>query len=392
MRKKKFHDGRVFTTERVSPNRERTPEGYLLCRGVPISRVGDFEYSALEAGIRGRGGKVILSRSPQELFSPETMASFEGKPVVIGHDTFADPSNWRRISVGIVKDVRQGDGDERGLLLADLLLTDQKGIDLVESGELREVSCGYDAQTIDDGDGRGHQEGIVGNHVALVSRARCGSVCSVRDGFMAKEKSLKTMLRSLFRDGDEDKFNEALDGLEVNQCGDDEVPAPAPAPSPSPAEVLQALSEKVAALEARIQAFESAKAADEAEEEQAVQQEADPVVDEDDAEVVDEAEAEQILADAEELAPGMKLPACDGAGGKYTRGLLRRVQRSALKVGGVKKFGDASRMSGKVVDVAFKAAVDAQRSSRNPVPRFADSKPKDQGQSLNDRFADFWNK
>lgn len=392
MRKKKFHDGRVFTTERVSPNRERTPEGYLLCRGVPISRVGDFEYSALEAGIRGRGGKVILSRSPQELFSPETMASFEGKPVVIGHDTFADPSNWKKISVGIVKDVRQGDGDERGLLLADLLLTDQKGIDLVESGELREVSCGYDAQTIDDGDGRGHQEGIVGNHVALVSRARCGSVCSVRDGFMAKEKSLKTMLRSLFRDGDEDKFNEALDGLEVNQCGDDEVPAPAPEPSPSLAEVLQALSDKVAALEARLQAVESAKATDEAEEEQAEPQDADPVVDEDDAEVVDGDEAEQILADADELAPGMKLPACDSAGGKYTRGLLRRVQRSALKVGGVKKFGDASRMSGQVVDVAFKAAVDAQRSARNPVPRFGDSKPQAQGQSLNARFAEFWNK
>ena len=210
MRKKKFKDGGVFTTERIGPHRERTPEGYLLCRDVPISRVGDFEYTPLEAGIRGVNGKVILSRSAEELFKPETMASFEGKPVVIGHDTFADPSNWKDIAVGIVRNVRQGDGEERGLLLADLLLTDQKGIDLVESGELREVSCGYDAQTIDDGSGRGHQEGIVGNHLALVSRARCGSVCSVRDGFMAKEKSLKTMLRSIFRDGDEDKFNEAL--------------------------------------------------------------------------------------------------------------------------------------------------------------------------------------
>ena len=90
MRPRKFKDGGVYTVEQIGPHRERTPEGYLLCRDVPISRVGDFEYTPLEAGIRGVNGKVILTRSPEALFSPETIASFEGKPVVIGHDTFAD--------------------------------------------------------------------------------------------------------------------------------------------------------------------------------------------------------------------------------------------------------------------------------------------------------------
>ena len=386
MRPRKFKDGGVYTVEQIGPHRERTPEGYLLCRDVPISRVGDFEYTPLEAGIRGVNGKVILTRSPEALFSPETIASFEGKPVVIGHDTFADPSNWKDIAVGIVRNVRQGDGEERGLLLADLLLTDQKGIDLVESGELREVSCGYDAETIDDGGGRGHQEGIVGNHLALVSRARCGSVCSVRDGFMAKEKSLKTMLRSIFRDGDEDKFNEALDGLEVKQCGDDDVPpAPAPAPEPSPADVLKAVVEKMAAIEARLQKLESAQVADDDN-----TGDDDPVVDED-TEVVADEEAEQVLADADEIAPGMQKPMGDAKGGHYTRSLIRRVQRNALKIAGVKKFGDASKMTGQVLDIAFKAAVDAKRAGRNPVPRFGDSGKKE-GPSLQERFDAFWNK
>lgn len=388
MRKKKFKDGGVFTTERIGPHRERTPEGYLLCRDVPISRVGEFEYTPMETGIRGVNGKVILSRSAEELFKPETMESFEGKPVVIGHDRFADPSNWKEISVGIVRNVRQGDGEERGLLLADLLLTDQKGIDLVESGQLREVSCGYDAQTIDDGCGRGHQEGIVGNHLALVSRARCGSVCSVRDGFMAKEKSLKTMLRSIFRDGDEDKFNEALDGLEVKQCGDDDVsPAPAPTPAPAPeapADVLKAVVEKLAAIEARLQQLESAKAADDK-----TTDDDPPVVDEDTAVVTDE-EAEQVIADAEEIAPGMQMPVGDAAGGHYTRGMIRRVQRNALKMAGVKKFGDASKMTGQVLDIAFKAAVEANRAGRNPVPRFIDAAPKSE-KTLQERFDAYWN-
>ena len=387
MRPRKFKDGGVYTVEQIGPHRERTPEGYLLCRDVPISRVGDFEYTPLEAGIRGVNGKVILTRSPEALFSPETIASFEGKPVVIGHDTFADPTNWKDIAVGIVRNVRQGEGEEKGLLLADLLLTDQKGIELVESGQLKEVSCGYDAETIDDGGGRGHQEGIVGNHLALVSRARCGSVCSVRDGFMAKEKSLKTMLRSIFRDGDEDKFNEALDGLEVKQCGDDDVPpAPAPAPEPSPADVLKSVVEKMAAIEARLQKLESAQVVDDDQ----CDGDDDPVVDED-TEVVADEEAEQVLTDADELAPGMQKPMGDAKGGHYTRGLLRRVQRSALKIAGVKKFGDTSKMTGQVLDIAFKAAVEANRVGRNPVPRFGDSAKKE-GPSLQERFDAFWNK
>ena len=151
MRKRKFKDGQVLTEESLSPHIKRTREGYLLCKDVPISRVGEFEYTPLEAGIRGKGGKVILTRSPEELFKPETIASFELKPVVIGHDRFADPSNWREISVGIVKNVRQGKDAEKGLLLADLLITAKEGIDLVESKKLREVSCGYDSMTVDDG-------------------------------------------------------------------------------------------------------------------------------------------------------------------------------------------------------------------------------------------------
>nr|DAL32447.1 MAG TPA_asm: hypothetical protein [Caudoviricetes sp.] len=386
MRKKRIRDGQVFTTEQLSPHKERTPEGYLLCKDVPISRVGDFEYTPTEAGIRGKGGKVILTRTPEELFRPETIASFEGKPVVFGHDRFADPANWREITVGIVKNVRQGEGSERGLLLADLLLTDKKGIDMVESGSLREVSCGYDSMTVDDGEGRGHQEGIVGNHVALVSRARCGSVCSVRDGFMTKG-NLKTMLRRLFRDGEEDKFNEALDGLEVKECGDEGETTPPPAPQPTAEEVLKTLAAQVAELVKRVEAIESAKVADQDDQPPAT---TEPVVDEE-AQVVPDEEAQQVIADAEEIAPGMQKPACDSADGHFTRGLIRRVQRNALKIAGVQKFGDTASMTGQVLDIAFKAAVDAHRAGRNPTPRIGDGDTQPQPESLNERFKKFWN-
>jgi hypothetical protein len=100
-------------------------------------------------------------------------------------------------------------------LVADLLITSADGIRLVESHTMREVSCGYDATPIDEGGGYGHQVGIVGNHVALVQKGRCGSACKIRDSVMTT--NLKTILRRVFKDGDEEKFNEALDDLKIEK-------------------------------------------------------------------------------------------------------------------------------------------------------------------------------
>ena len=255
----KFRDGSFYATEKVSPTRIKTPEGYLICQAVPISRVGEFEYSALEVGgaVKGKGGKVIMTRTPEELFRPETIASFEGKPVVIGHARFADPQNINAISVGHVQNVRQGEGDQSGFLLADLFLDSQRGIDIVERGELEEVSCGYDARAIDDGDGRGHQEGIVGNHLALVKKARCGEACKIGDGSMSNTKmTLKQRIRRLFRDGDEDGLNEVLDESEV-VAKDDAPPAP-PADDP-----LVALMERLDKVEKLLAAMQTPPAQDE---------------------------------------------------------------------------------------------------------------------------------
>ena len=38
----------------LSPHMDRTPEGYLICRDVPIARTGPQEYLAGELGQIGR--------------------------------------------------------------------------------------------------------------------------------------------------------------------------------------------------------------------------------------------------------------------------------------------------------------------------------------------------
>jgi hypothetical protein len=386
----KFKDGNFYATEKVSPTRVKTPEGYLICQAVPISRVGEFEYTALElcGAVKGRGGKVIMTRTPEELFRPETIASFEGKPVVIGHDRFADPQNINAIRVGHVQNVRQGEGEQSGFLLADLFLDSQRGIDIVERGELEEVSCGYDARAVDDGDGRGHQEGIVGNHLALVKKARCGEACKIGDGSMSKSHmTLKQRIRRLFRDGDEEGLNEVLDESEV--VAKDDVPPAAPAEDP-----LVALVQRLEKLESLIAAMQTPPAPPAQDEETADEEttDEDEVCDED--EIADEGEVEQVVQDAEEVCPGMAKPVGDAKGGKFTKGMLDRVRRIALKGSGITAFGDAAELKGKALDIAFKAAVQMKRAAHNPraTQRMGDSAPKARSSNaeLNARFKSYW--
>lgn len=375
--RRKFRDGRFLTTEKISPLKEKTPEGYLLCRDVPISRVGSFEYSAAEVGLPNIGHAVQVWRPEEQIFNPETIASFEAKPVVIGHARFADPDNWREIAVGTTQNVRRGEGDKSDFLLADLLLTDRKAIEAVESGDLKEVSCGYDADTQETPQGI-EQIGIVGNHVALVVSARC-SGCKIGDGSMTT--SLKTRLRKLFRDGNEDAFNEEVDKLQVQ---DDDAPDAAPAPAPTPT-----LEERLAKLEATVAALAKGLA------QKPVGDADTPPVPDDDDELIDDPDAQAIIGDAEALCPGMKKPVGDAKGGKFTRNQIERVMRTALKGAGVQQFGDSSELDGKALDIAFKAAVAMSKSGKNPKAsgtRYGDS-AEDSVNSIayvQKKLNDFW--
>ncbi len=385
--RRKFRDGRFLTTEKISPLKEKTPEGYLLCRDVPISRVGSFEYSAAEVGLPNIGHAVQVWRPEEQIFNPETIASFEAKPVVIGHARFADPDNWREIAVGTTQNVRRGEGDKSDFLLADLLLTDRKAIEAVESGDLKEVSCGYDADTQETPE-RIEQIGIVGNHVALVVSARC-SGCKIGDGSMTT--SLKTRLRKLFRDGNEDAFNEEVDKLQV-QDGDAPDAAPAPAPTPAPTPTLEERLAKLEAMVAAIAKAQTQKSVGDADTPPAPDAGADQ---NDDNELIDDPDAQAIIGDAEALCPGMKKPVGDAKGGKFTRNQIERVMRTALKGAGVKQFGDSSELDGKALDIAFKAAVAMSKSGKNPKAsgtRYGDS-AEDSVNSIayvQKKLNDFW--
>lgn len=226
--------GRWFAPERLSARQSMTPEGFLLCESVPIARTGTLIYDESELVNDdgpivqgGDGGLVTIERNADEVFRAETIASFEGKPVTLSHpDDFVSPANWRELSMGITQNVRRGDGVESDLMIADLLITDLGAIEDVRSG-LRQVSCGYDADYEQLAVGRGRQMNIVGNHVALVERGRCGPRCAIGDAEVAKttdvkKRTWKDRVMTAFRAKDEAALEEALEGAKTGDEDEDD--------------------------------------------------------------------------------------------------------------------------------------------------------------------------
>lgn len=187
---------RYYGTQ-LSENIIRTPDGFLICKNVPIARTGFQIYRVSELddpdgllGDRNTSEEIEVYRSPEEVFSPATLASFEGMSVTVSHpDKLLDPDNVRDHHVGHVQNVRRGtepldSGDIP--MLGDIHIKDAEGIQAVDSG-VREVSCGYSYQLAREGY-RFEQRNIRGNHVAIVPNGRAGSEARINDAAMESEK------------------------------------------------------------------------------------------------------------------------------------------------------------------------------------------------------------
>lgn len=179
------------TTEKIGPKRGRTPEGYLVCYDVPLARVGFQEYGAHEiddpAITAPPDGYFRVERVPDEVFHPDSIASWNGKPVTNDHPPdLLTPATTREYQVGTMINPRRGEGGNDGLMLVDMIITDPATMLDIDAGK-REVSGGYGCDYFEVAPGHLQQRNILGNHGALVDEGRCGGACSIHDH---KPKSL----------------------------------------------------------------------------------------------------------------------------------------------------------------------------------------------------------
>ena len=206
---------------RLSENiSRREPEGYLLCLNVPVARTGTQEYLPEELGIGSGPGLIEVHRPEAEVFSPETIASFEGMPVTNDHPPDGvDIGNIRALQKGHAHNVRRGSGEESDLLLADLIITDPVLIDLILDGK-REISCGYTYELCEE-NGTYIQRKIRGNHVAVVDAGRAGPRVSIKDRKPTEperrthlmKKSLSKILARMAKDGDIETVAEIIEEM-----------------------------------------------------------------------------------------------------------------------------------------------------------------------------------
>lgn len=417
------------TTGQIGRTRETTPEGYLLCRDVPIARLGKLIYGDGEVPVTADDkGLIIIERDEDALFNPQTIASFEGKPVTDDHpDDWVSPENHKSLSNGTAHDVRRGEGVESDYLLADLLITDKDTIDAVIDGKV-EISLGYDADYTEISVGKGIQTNIFGNHIALVDKGRCGSRCSIGDSFMAKKKiSFADRIRNLVKTKDADeaeKLAKAVEDEAPDIKTEDEDPEEESGTQTGDTAFQREMLKFMRTVDSRLGALEKKKTTDSDDPEKTEDNDNpddDPEKTKDDILKAEEAaklseagvqnhtgdSLKLVLSRAEILAPGIKLPTTDSANnGKAVLNAKRMALKQAYAttdgqkaiapfIGGLTDF---DTMPAHTIDTAFVGASELIRQQNNAKGVRSGISTKDFGRApatpadINARNREFWNK
>lgn len=179
--------GRAYYASKISDNMAKTPEGFLICYNVPIGRTGVYKYLDTEVSDNGNGTVIDVYRKDDDLFTPEAIASFEGKAFTDEHPLEdVTPDNWTVYAKGELSNVRRGTGEYKDCLVADIIVRDNVIMDEIESGVKREVSSGYVCDYVEI-DGKLFQQNIRGNHVALVRAGRAGHRVAIKDSKTANK-------------------------------------------------------------------------------------------------------------------------------------------------------------------------------------------------------------
>ncbi|RXI46081.1 hypothetical protein DP145_01715 [Clostridium tetani] len=256
----------TFYGDAISQNRTKTPEGYLIALNCPLARTGWYEYLGTEIGLN-TNEIVRVYRSPEEVFSKESMASFNGKSITDEHPPeLVVSDNNDRYEKGTVINIKRGKGNESDLLLGDLIIKDPILIEEVENNIKKEVSCGYECNYKENEDGTYSQIEIRGNHVAVVEAGRAGNRVAIKDSKLKgdknnmSKKAYKTKkkkssflqalgLKSFAVDAEPDEISDTLDELvEERGTGEDEETTKEVSNDEEVNSEISALSQQVAKL------------------------------------------------------------------------------------------------------------------------------------------------
>ncbi len=417
----------IYTTGQIGRTRETTPEGYLLCRDVPLARIGTLMYGDGEVPVTADNtGLILIQRGEDVLFDPKAIASAEGKPITDDHpEDWVGPKNWKELSKGSGHNIRRGEGIDSDLLIGDLLVTDKDTIDAVLEGKV-EISLGYDADYIEVSPGKGLQSNIVVNHIALVDKGRCGSRCSIGDSFMSGKTNKKPWYQALL--GAKRTIDEALEEAKETQDTEEETEDEEEQDGKTSDALNRQLLKTLKTMDARLAALEKKKTKDSDSEETEDEDDKEETTDsdEEESETTDDIlEAEkagkadsgvthtgdslkEVMVRAEILSPGIKLPpTIDSANnGKAVVLAKRQALKAAMQTTDGQKavapfVGENANIDTlplHTLDAAFIGASELIKQQNNSNGVRSGITTRDFGRAaptidqINQRNRDFWNK
>jgi uncharacterized protein len=172
-----------------------TSDGYLVAPAV-LARAGVFKYRAAELGLSDRKPDELVTVYRSQKALADAVESFESQTITLDHK-WTSAANWRANAIGDVREVSMRDDD----MIGTLIVRDQKAIRAIEGGR-SQLSNGYRAAVVHNpGKYRGQsyeyeQTNFVGNHIAVVDRARCGTECRIADS--EPTETVKPMITRMY--------------------------------------------------------------------------------------------------------------------------------------------------------------------------------------------------
>lgn len=382
---------KAYFGSRLSTNMITTPEGYLICKNVPIARTGVQQYQGREFGAENPSRIYDVTRPEREVFDAAAIASFEGKPVCDEHpDEDVTPDNYSQYMRGMCRDVHRGDGEFSNCLVGDLIIYDKGLIDKIQRGK-REISCGYDCLWVQTSDSSFDQKEIRGNHIAVVEKGRAGHKVAIRDSErrtkMKSNNIIARMLAAFAKDADTSP-EDLMEASKAVQAPTPEPPAPPAPPKPEVPEksaVDAALDERLRRIEDALASLQPKEAdpdaLDSLEEELAIQPDADA---EDEVtvppEVINSQHEEEVAEDAQPFPCASRDAAMQAI--NNLKPLVAKLPPQQRK-----KAADSLAMliRGQIAqDEGYASLQQAAKNSRTQ-----DSKPvddRDYGRAIRDRF------
>lgn len=173
----RLQDNHALTT-----HRSKDENGFLIIKDNPIAKAGVFDYLGSEVNPQLPPNEIVkVCRTFKDLEAKKDY--FKGKPIKLTHKWVGKDGEATEADGAIIGEV----GAQEPYLKADLVIYNPKLIELIENGEIVELSPAYEAKLIEssgayNGEPFSYKQDLLSvNHLAVVETGRSGSDLRIQD-------------------------------------------------------------------------------------------------------------------------------------------------------------------------------------------------------------------